>query len=324
MAINPNLQTNLKSTLAQGYDVGGIAADDKGVKYRWSGDSWQREPAHMQDPSVRASDPDWVREQYMNSIKPAVSSLEQSIPEISSKYSQERTRYQGEIAPLQERYKNLIDQINGKYKVAEERQTVTTNNELGRRGLSNDSGLYQQTMTNALNPITSEAAGRVKEVGLSQEDDIRAINNAIAALTPKETEETRSVRNAIAQLQAGAGANGLQAALAQIASQAELDERKRQFDSQLSYNKQKDSAASLNPNSLISVGNNSNLYNPSTGQWITPPQTASGLNTQFNANYTPTTSSSTYKLIPSNQYKSGWAKPPPGFGYNANGQLLPL
>lgn len=60
---------------------------------------------------------------------------------------------QGQQQPLKDRYEKLLASIKGNQQIAENRQTVTTNNELGKRGISSNSGLYQQEMTNALNPI---------------------------------------------------------------------------------------------------------------------------------------------------------------------------
>lgn len=60
---------------------------------------------------------------------------------------------QAQQAPLKDRYQKLLDSIKGNQQIAENRQTVTTNNELGKRGISSNSGLYQQDMANALNPI---------------------------------------------------------------------------------------------------------------------------------------------------------------------------
>jgi len=128
-------------------------------------------------------------------IDPAVSSYKESIPEIQSGFSSQRDT-------LSQKYDNLLSSIKGNQTTAENRQTVTTQNELGRRGILTDTGLGQQEMTNALNPITSEYTGLLTDTGLSKIGDI---NQSYT----DETSALRSVYNAIAQLQAGAGQTGV-------------------------------------------------------------------------------------------------------------------
>ncbi len=141
--------------------------------------------------------------------KPAVESLEASIPETQAKFTQARTQLEAERDPLKARYENLISQITQKGKVQEQRQSVATSGELGKRGIEMSSTMAQQELANALNPITAETSATLKDVGLSQEADLRSLANQIANLTTGETEAIRNVRSAIAQLQSG----GSQAAI---------------------------------------------------------------------------------------------------------------
>lgn len=76
---------------------------------------------------------------------------------------------QGDV--LTDRYSNLLATIKGKEQKATNQQTVATNTELGNRGIGPDSGLYQQTLTNALNPITEEYSRQTKEATTSQSAD---------------------------------------------------------------------------------------------------------------------------------------------------------
>lgn len=55
MAIDPWMQTNLKSDLAQGHNVGDRDYGPDGYLYRWDGNSWTLEPAHMQPGGVSPS-----------------------------------------------------------------------------------------------------------------------------------------------------------------------------------------------------------------------------------------------------------------------------
>lgn len=175
----------------------------------WDDNYW----ATQVEPKIAATDPQALIQksiqQYQEANKPAVASLEASIPETTAKYAQTRSQLEAKEKPLMDRYKNLLDEIKGNQQVAETRQTTTTNNELGRRGISNDSGVYEREMTNALNPITHQYTTLSKDAGLAQEDDLRALRDTIANLTTSEVGDNRAIRNAIAQLQSGAATQGI-------------------------------------------------------------------------------------------------------------------
>lgn len=210
MAFNPNLQTSLRSELAQGANVGDIREG-----YRWDGVSWSKEGGGSSYSSGNSSGinmDDIINQsikRYQEANQPAVQSLEAGIPETQTKYSQLRTQQQGRIDPLKERYTNLINEVKNYGLVKEQRQTQNTQAEMARRGILNSSGLAQQELTNALQPITSETSYKVQDLGYQQEDAIKEIENYIANLTPQETEELRLARNAIAQLQSGAANSGI-------------------------------------------------------------------------------------------------------------------
>lgn len=164
--------------------------------------------------------------------KPAVESLEASIPEQAKKFTNQRSQLEAEKQPLKERYDSLLSQIKGNQTTAENRQTVTTNNELGKRGLLPASGLAQQEMTNALNPITAQYTGLYKDTGLAQEADFRDIGNQITSSFDKETEANRSVRNAIAQLMSGAAGAGISQGMGQYQFEEGQAQQRRLADQQ--------------------------------------------------------------------------------------------
>lgn len=145
--------------------------------------------------------------------KPAVESLQASIPETQAKYAQTRSQLQASQAPLEQRYNQLLESIKGNQTTAENRQTLTTNNELGKRGISSSSGVAQQEMTNALNPITQQFTGLTQQTGLAREDSIKQLQDSIANLTPQEQSDLRATQNAIASLSSGAGQAGMSAGL---------------------------------------------------------------------------------------------------------------
>src|SRR3990167_6653118 len=139
-------------------------------------------------------------------IQPAVNTLQQGIPEIQQKFATATSQVQAEMEPLKQRYQNLLNSIKGNQTIAENRQSVTTSGELGKRGISGDSTLAQQELTNALNPITQQYTTLATDTGLQREADLA---NQVTNLTGQQTESVRSVLNAIAQLQAGAGQTGI-------------------------------------------------------------------------------------------------------------------
>ena len=151
--------------------------------------------------------------------KPAVQSLEASIPEIQKNYQNQQQQLTTEKSSLKERYDNLLAGIKGNQTTAENRQTVTTRNELGRRGITGNSGLFEQTVTDAVNPITQQYTTLYKDTGLQGESAMRDLLNQITNLGSQQTEQERAVRNAVAQLQSGAASTGITQGLQQYSTQ---------------------------------------------------------------------------------------------------------
>jgi len=141
--------------------------------------------------------------------EPAVNSLRASIPEVQKRYEQQRTQLQAEEAPLKERYTQLISEIKGNQQTAENRQVKTTNAELARRGIGGGN-LYDQTLTEAVNPVTQQYTGLLRDTGMAQDKSIRDLVNTIANSYTQQTADERDIQNAIAQLQSGAANTGLQ------------------------------------------------------------------------------------------------------------------
>lgn len=142
--------------------------------------------------------------------------------------------YEASKASLQQRYTDLLSSIKQNQGIAENRQTVTTNNELGKRGISGDSGVAQQEMTNALNPITSDYTQRATDTTNQENIDLSNIQNTIAQLqagnptaavststgiansvlqnsqfqqTQAATQKQNDIENTLKQLQLSAGGN---------------------------------------------------------------------------------------------------------------------
>lgn len=178
--------------------------------------------------------------------EPIINSLQSSIPGIQQQYATQKSNLEAKKAPLKARYDNLISEIKGNQTVAENRQTVTTNNELGRRGILGSSGLAQQEITNAVNPITKGYTTLAKDTGLAGESALQGIDEQISGLSSQEIDTLRNVQNAIAQAQTSGNQQALSSAQ-QIVSQAqqqaaqdralELQQKQQQFENDLATKK---------------------------------------------------------------------------------------
>lgn len=162
--------------------------------------------------------------------QPAVQSLQASIPEVQKSVATRQQQLQAEVDPLKQRYQSLLAEIKGQQKTAEERKTVVTSNELGKRGIVGSSTLAQQELTNALNPITREYTGLYTQTGLQQEADLRDLVNQITNLGLSGTEKQRAISNAIAQLQSGVGQAGITQGIQQQQFGAEQDSAQKARD----------------------------------------------------------------------------------------------
>ena len=164
-----------------------------------------------------------AQEMYKKAAEPAIQSIQSSIPEIKSSIS-------SKTQLLTEKYNNLINSIKGNQVQAENRQTVVTAGEMGKRGIDPTSTLYGQELTNAINPITQGYTGL-------QADAINAQATGLSDLATLETEQLRNVSNTIAQLQSGAGENAINTAMslyqqaqANAQNAQNMAEQKRQTD----------------------------------------------------------------------------------------------
>lgn len=167
-------------------------------------------------------------------VAPAVKSLEESVPEISQKFGTEKTRLAGEKEPLKQRYQSILDDLKRRETQETEKATLNTANELARRGITGG-GFYDTQFTEATRPISEFYGTQGKDVSLSQEQGLSNIDKMIADLTGTEVESVRSVRNAIAQIQSGAGNASIEDAFQQL----QFQEQQRQFDQSQSLEQEK-------------------------------------------------------------------------------------
>lgn len=118
---------------------------------------------------------------------------------------------QSQIQPLTDRYNDLINTIKNQGQTQVNQQTVTTANEMGKRGIPMTSTLAGQSVNNAILPIEQNTQGLVNQAGFSREADIKAIQDAITniqsgGLVQEQAYNQQQVANAVAQLNAKSSA----------------------------------------------------------------------------------------------------------------------
>jgi len=165
-------------------------------------------------------------EMQREAAKPQIASLREGIPEIQQQFETGRQQLKTQQGGLEERYQSLLEDLGRQRGVQETSQTRTTSRELGRRGIVGSSGVADTALTQALDPIRERFASLTKDVGLSREQDIEGIRNAIAQLVGQETSQVRGVKNAIAQLLSGDFGTASTLALNRV----QQEEQSRQFD----------------------------------------------------------------------------------------------
>lgn len=206
--------------------------------------------------------------------EPAIQSLQASLPEVTQRFEQQRQQTSAQIEPLKQRYDQLLADVKGQGQQQANKQTVITNNELGKRGIVGSSTLAQQEIQNATDPIYAQIASNTKNIGLEKEQGLQALQNILGGLTSQETDAQRAVTNAIAQLQSGAGQAGIQQGLsmyqqqqAQKLQEQQAAAQKAQQDLENAQNAQlfpiqlKSAQADLQ-NKLNQNKLNSTIYNP--------------------------------------------------------------
>jgi len=197
--------------------------------------------------------------------KPAVESLQASIPEIQKSTQIAKSTLEASKAPLTERYKSIIDQLKGREVTETTAQQTALSQEYGKRGIPLQSGAFQQDLLRKTQQISQNYGGAIKDVGLSQEQDLIDITNKIAQLDLDEVEKTRAIQNAIAQIQAGASSSAISNALTlyqqqQTANQATTTENRLQQAQTLA-----EKVASKPSTQVIEVGGRKKLINSETG-----------------------------------------------------------
>lgn len=83
--------------------------------------------------------------------------------------------------PINQRYDAVINDIKGNQTTATNRQTTTSRNELGARGIMGG-GLFDQTLTDALNPITQSYSNLLTQTEAQRGGELANLDSIIAQL----------------------------------------------------------------------------------------------------------------------------------------------
>ncbi len=196
-----------------------VSNPDKQSKYNQLNAQWEQGNGGASggvSGGVSVSDPiaqaKAINDFYVQQNQPAIQSIQSQIPKTQQLYENQAGYLKSQQAPLEARYKSLIDSIT--------KSTQTeTSQEFGKRGVSTESGLYDQTLNNRLNP-------QISQLGISQGQDVSSLLNQIAQLTGQGDLAVGNLNTQIAQLQAGNAPQALSSAQAII----DAATQQKQFD----------------------------------------------------------------------------------------------
>jgi len=215
---------------------------------------------------------------YQEANKPVVSALESTIPTIGTKYAQTGEFLNKQVTNLEDRYSKLLDSIKGIQASDVQRTETNTSAELGRRGISAESGLFGKTVNEAILPVNRAYAGQIGELGSTRQSALDTLLSQIAGLPTQQTQEEQAVRTAIAQLQAGGNTNAITSALEiwkQGRAEAEAQKSREATEALAKVKPSQDR--------YVSIGDGSMLYDTTTGQIVANnPKTFAGTGSNNN------------------------------------------
>lgn len=314
MAFNPNLQSDLKDVKAQGANVGDVREG-----YRWSGVNWEPSGGGSSSGGSGGSYEDTVKrsiEMMKEANKPAIASYEASIPEITSNYAGQKANLSEKETTLKDRYKNLLDSITTNKTADINKQTVVTSNELGKRGLLPSSTLAQQEVINATTPITDKYNQLQTQTNLDETSGLQDLAGLQTGLTTAESADKRAITNAIAQLQSGGAAQGIQLG----SQQYNADQQRILAQQEQQYKAQQDAIANAQAQQQLANQTAQTQYNVKAPYFkpdapVTAPTSYYGSNTTTKATNTvesrPKNVAKVGTFSPSGQWyqtNDGWAK----------------
>lgn len=171
---------------------------------------------------------------------------------------------------LDQKYAELLQSIDASEGVAADKQTLATGNELARRGLSSDSGVYQQEQAKAAAPVAAEFGQLKAQTGTGRERDLTGLAESIASL------QAGNVPNALG-FASNLGSYELQAQ--QLANNFLLGKEQNQLGrDRLDYDRTQNTN-----NPFMAVSEGQGIYDTSTGKLLyTQPKTYKGVQNNLN------------------------------------------
>lgn len=163
---------------------------------------------------------------FNQSYSPIEQALQKSRQATEASFGTQEKYLKAQQEPMKARYESLLGTLKGSQQTAEKRQSIATTSELGRRGISMDSGVAQQQLAEQLNPITESYAGESTRLGLQRESDLLNLASLIAQLPTQRASALSNLDLGIAQGRAG----NIQNALALAQGLTTQGEQARQFN----------------------------------------------------------------------------------------------
>ena len=203
-------------------------------------------------------------------IKPSLDTLRGGIPLAQEAGRVRGETLQGELSDLETRYQSVLSVITGAKDVEMQRTQTGASRELGKRGISLQSGVASDFIENRTLPVSSAFASQIEETGGKFADIKRQIQSDLEN-NPVETDQRiQAINQTIAQMQKEGAQVGIEQALQLYQMQMQesqfgrSEQRMRdlaqlQADTQTQLNQQNESPYTV-------LGEGQTLYNLLSGQ----------------------------------------------------------
>jgi len=269
---------------------------------------------------LQTGTPEGATQLYQNAIKPAVTSLESSRPEVNTAFDTRAAQVEASKNPLKERYQKIIDDIKGSTQSQVSDTTRVASQEFGKRGITGSSTFAQEEILRRTQPIEQFGVSQQKDVGFEREDKLRGLDDLITNLTQEKIAAQRDITNTIAQIQASAGKDAANAAMDMFKIQQQ--QRENALDRAISEKNAETARITATApgevkTQLVTQGGRQLLINSATGETIrdigasgTGTGTGTNLASIFNTPAKTTTPAASKGPTPSFQISGGATKTP--------------
>jgi hypothetical protein len=225
------------------------------------------------------SEQNLAQQAQQKAIAPAVESLREGIPLAEQAGQVRGETLTKESQSLQDRYQQIIGEIKGREERAVGRTETAGAREFGARGLVAAGPGFEAFQAQRTGDLTQQFGELLSSTGFGFEGLLRDIGAEQAQLPVETAQNVQGIRNAIAQLQAGAGQQGIQDALNML----QLQQQQSQFEtSEERLNRalglEERALEFQTPESLQAVKSGSQLFafNPLTGEFQPGPTGGGG------------------------------------------------